>query len=164
MGSSAVPWVRLERDPAQYAEVMRRARAFGRLRNAVDTYRLLGHAAAKEDQEVAWIVLIDTHGYCRGVQEIARGARDHVGFELPDATRAAVAGGAKYLILCHNHPSGSAIPSEDDGALTLAVESASYESGLLLLDHVVLGLDEYYSFREQGLFRVEKNGRVARIA
>jgi DNA repair protein RadC len=164
MASSAVPWVRLERDPAQYAEVMRRGRAFGLMRNAADTYRLLGPTAAKEDQEVAWVILLDTHGYVRGVQEIARGARDHVGFELQDANRPANVAGAKYMILCHNHPSGSAVPSEDDGALTIAVEASAYESGLLLLDHVVLGLGEYYSFREQGLFRVEKNGRVVQIA
>lgn len=163
MPASAVPWVRLERDPARYADVVRRGRAFGQVRNAYDVYRLLGGAAAKEDQEVAWIVLLDTHGYCRGVQEIARGARDHVGFELQDALRPANVAGARYLALVHNHPSGSAVPSTADGELTIAVETAAYESGLFLLDHVVLGLGEYFSFRERGLFRVDKNGafRVA---
>jgi DNA repair protein RadC len=163
MPASAVPWVRLERDPDRYADVVRRGRAFGPVRNAFDVYRLLGAAAAKEDQEVAWMVLLDTHGACRGVQEIARGARDHVGFELPDAMRAAVVAGVKYLVLVHNHPSGSAVPSTADGELTIAVETAAFESGLFLLDHVVLGLGEYYSFRERGLFRVENN-RAFRVA
>ncbi|MGH7603939.1 MAG: hypothetical protein ACRENK_08060, partial [Gemmatimonadaceae bacterium] len=63
MPRSAVPWVRVVRDPERYAEVMRRGRAFGPIRNAADVYRLLGDEAAKEDQEVAWIVLLDVHGY-----------------------------------------------------------------------------------------------------
>lgn len=163
MPPSAVPWVRIERDPTRYAAVMRRGQRFGPIRNALSVYLLLGETAAKEDQEVAWVVLVDTHGTCRGVQEIARGARDHVGFELPDATRAAVVAGAKYLVLCHNHPSGSAVPSEDDGELTTAVETACFEVGLLLLDHVVLGMGEYFSFRERGLFRVDRYGRASRV-
>ena len=109
-------------------------------------------------------MLLDVHGYCRGVQEIARGARDRVGFELQDALRGANVAGAKYLVLVHNHPSGNAVPSDDDAELTLAVEGAAYESGLLLLDHVVLGLNEFFSFRERAYWRIEKNGHLVRLA
>lgn len=164
MGRSAIPWIQVERDPEGYARAMRAARAFGPVANAGDVYRLLGGHAAREDTEVAWVVLLDIHGYSRGVQEIARGARDHVGFELPDALRAASIAGARYLVLVHNHPSGWAAPSADDAQLTREVEAAAWESGLFLLDHVVLGLDEWFSFREAALFRVAKNGQVTRIA
>ena len=163
MATSTVPWVKVVRDPQRYGGVMRRSHELGQVRNAADVYRLLGPAMAEEDQEVACVVLVDVHGYCRGVQEIARGARDRVGFELPDALRAAQITGCRYLVLTHNHPSGSAVPSDADGELTLAVEAAAYESGLVLLDHVVLGLNEYYSFREQSLFRVERTGRIVRV-
>lgn len=150
--------MRLERDEARYARVVRRAARVGPITNAIDVYTLLGPAMAKEDQEIATVVLLGTHGDCLGVQEIARGARDHVGFEFPDALRPAVVSGCKYVVLCHNHPSGSAIPSEDDGELTVAFEVACFECGLVLLDHDVLGLEQVYSFREDTLFKRE-NGR-----
>ena len=163
MAASAVPWVRVERDPTKYARVMNVAKRFGPVSNGYAVYRLLGDVAAREDQEVAWVVLLDIHGECRGVQEIARGARDHVGIDLPDALRAAQILGCKYLVLVHNHPTGYAVPSDDDAALTRDVEIASYQSGLLLLDHVVLGLGQFYSFRERALFAVE-GGKVRRLA
>jgi DNA repair protein RadC len=142
---------------------IQRGRSFGPVRNAADVYRLLGARAAKERQEVAWIVLLDVHGSYNGRREIGRGNYDSVGFELSAALRPAIVAGVRYLLLVHNHPSGSAVPSAADGELTIAVESAAYEAGLLLLDHVVLGLHEYYSFRERGLFRIEPSGTIVRV-
>jgi DNA repair protein RadC len=139
-------------------------RSFGPVRSAADVYRLLGPRAAKERVENAWIVLLDVHGHLNGTRRIARGYYDSVGFELSEALRPAQSAGVRYLVLAHNHPSGSAVPSSDDAELTFQVEQAAYQSGLYLLDHVVLGLNEYYSFRERGLFVVEKSGQVVRMA
>jgi DNA repair protein RadC len=156
-----VPWVRLERDEERYARVVARAARIGPIRGPIDVYTLLGAAMAREDQEVACVVLLGTHGDCMGVTEIARGARDHVGFEFPDALRPAVVSGCKYVVLVHNHPTGSAVPSEDDGELTMAFEVACFECGLVLLDHDVLGLDELYSFREDVLWKREQGRWIA---
>jgi DNA repair protein RadC len=146
-----------------------RGRSFGTVRNAYDVYRLLGPRAAKERVENAWVVLLDVHGTLRGTRRIARGSYDTVGFELSEALRPAQNAGVRYLVLAHNHPSGSAIPSDDrhgadnDARLTRDVESAANQSGLLLLDHVVLGVNEYYSFREGALFRIDRDGAPVRV-
>jgi DNA repair protein RadC len=141
-----------------------RGRRVGTIHNAADVYRVLGARAARERVEVAWILLLDTHGTYRGRREIARGAYDHVGLELPEALRPAVVAGCRYVILVHNHPSGSAVPSDADAQLTITVERAADAAGLFLLDHVVLGLNQYYSFRERGLFVIEKNGELVKVA
>ncbi|MGH8748819.1 MAG: JAB domain-containing protein [Burkholderiales bacterium] len=143
---------------------MQWARAFGPIASPADVYRLLGESASREDREIAYVVLLDVHGYCRGVGKVATGSRDHVAVDLPDVLRYAVVAGARYLVLVHNHPSGSAVPSDDDAALTQSVERAAYETGLLLLDHVVLGSREWFSFRERALFRLDKAGQVVRLA
>lgn len=141
-----------------------RGRSFGSVRSAADVYRLLGPRAAKERVENVWIVLLDVHGTFNGTRRIARGGYDSVGIETSEALRPAQVAGIRYLVLAHNHPSGSAVPSDDDAELTFQVETAAYQSGLYLLDHVVLGLNEYYSFREQSLFVIEKNGQIVRMA
>lgn len=57
---------------------------------------------------------------------------------------------ASSIILGHNHPSGQIIPSEADIALTRKL----YQGGLLLdlpvLDHIIVGDECYYSFRDEG--------------
>jgi DNA repair protein RadC len=148
-----VAWVTPDgRDPRGYRRAMKSARAFGPVRNAGDVYRLLGPDAARRDQEQIYEVLLDVHGYCRRVVVVARGGRDHVSVELADALRPPLVAGCRYFAIAHNHPTGDARPSEADGLLTLDVQEAANESGLYLLDHVILGLDQFFSFRERRLF------------
>ena len=56
-----------------------------------------------------------------------------------------------HLILVHNHPSGNPTPSQDDLAFTQLMISACDLVGLNLVDHLVIGRQGYYSFKEQGL-------------
>lgn len=51
---------------------------------------------------------------------------------------------------CHNHPSGAAIPSGEDDALTRRLVNASNIMGINLLDHIILGIPDYYSYKESG--------------
>jgi DNA repair protein RadC len=59
-----------------------------------------------------------------------------------------------YAILAHNHPSGSAWPSEADARLTGEMGGAAARQGLELLDHVVLGRGEIFSFHLRQLLRI----------
>ena len=61
--------------------------------------------------------------------------------------------GAVSIILVHNHPSGDCTPSSDDIDLTLRTIEAGKNLGVELLDHVILGGDTYYSFKEHGVFK-----------
>jgi DNA repair protein RadC len=140
------------RDPRGYRRAMKDARAFGPVRNAGDVYRLLRHDSDRRDQEQIYVVLLDVHGYCRRTAIVARGGRDHVSVELADTLRPALVAGCRYFAIAHNHPTGDARPSQADGELTLDVQDAANESGLYLLDHVILGLDQFFSFRERRLF------------
>jgi DNA repair protein RadC len=149
--ASARPFTRLERDPDEYREVLRRARELGPIVGPEAAAWVMMPRAAAEVQECAWIMVLDLYAFLLGVTCVARGAVDHVDIEIPTALAAAVrqGAGARYVILFHNHPSGFADPSEDDARLTWDTEEAASQVGLYLLDHVVLGLDEAFSFREQ---------------
>ena len=56
--------------------------------------------------------------------------------------------GAVQIILCHNHPCGSAVPSEEDINVTNRIRKAGNLVGIKLTDHIIIGGGSYYSFRE----------------
>ncbi|MCD4694607.1 MAG: DNA repair protein RadC [Bacteroidales bacterium] len=56
---------------------------------------------------------------------------------------------ATSIILCHNHPSGSVHPSEQDLALTKKLKKAGSLLDLPVLDHIILGEEKYYSFADE---------------
>jgi len=61
--------------------------------------------------------------------------------------REALRYGAVTVIAYHNHPSGNIEPSLEDTILTEKLRSAGESLGLKLVDHIIVGINEYYSFR-----------------
>lgn len=55
------------------------------------------------------------------------------------------------MILCHNHPSGSLIPSRADEDLTRKIKEACKYFDITVLDHVIISEEGYYSFADDGL-------------
>ena len=59
------------------------------------------------------------------------------------------------LIFMHNHPSGDPAPSREDRECTQRLLQAGQILGIRVLDHIVLGHDDYYSFADAGLLNSE---------
>lgn len=55
---------------------------------------------------------------------------------------------ASYIICIHNHPSGNASPSKNDIILTNKIKNIGEIHGIGLLDHIIIGNNNYYSFYE----------------
>lgn len=53
------------------------------------------------------------------------------------------------IIILHNHPSGEPEPSEEDNKITRAIYAAGDTLGIQLLDHVIMGDETFYSYREE---------------
>ncbi len=58
--------------------------------------------------------------------------------------------GATCIILGHNHPSGNPRPSKDDRLLTQKIASAGQLLDIAVIDHIIIGNERYYSFRDHG--------------
>ncbi len=58
--------------------------------------------------------------------------------------------GATCIILGHNHPSGNPRPSNDDRHLTQKLIAAGKLLDIAVLDHIIIGNERYYSFRDHG--------------
>ena len=52
------------------------------------------------------------------------------------------------VIVAHNHPGGGLKPSQDDHRVTNAIREALKIVDISLLDHIIIGSDGYFSFRE----------------
>ncbi len=58
---------------------------------------------------------------------------------------------AAAIVIAHNHPSGDPSPSREDHEVTRALSEAGHLLDIPLHDHVIIGADSYYSFRDGGL-------------
>ena len=64
--------------------------------------------------------------------------------------QAAILSGAIAIIVAHNHPSATNVnPSPEDRAVTKKLWDAGDLLGIPLLDHIIIGGENYYSFKEK---------------
>ena len=57
---------------------------------------------------------------------------------------------AVSIILIHNHPSGDDKPSREDILVTNKIREAGEIIGINLIDHIIIGDNSYFSFKEKG--------------
>ena len=60
---------------------------------------------------------------------------------------------ATSVLLCHNHPKGSVKPSFDDINLTARLKRMLEPLGVEVVDHIIIGENEYFSFFENDLLK-----------
>ena len=58
---------------------------------------------------------------------------------------------AAAVLLVHNHPTGDPTPSQEDIAITRRLKESGEILGIKVLDHIIVGDDEFLSFVERGL-------------
>ena len=77
--------------------------------------------------------------------------------------RSAMELNAVSIIISHNHPSGSVIPSESDLELTAKISHFLQPFDVTLLDHVIVSGENYLSLQESGYFtETETRRRILR--
>ena len=66
-----------------------------------------------------------------------------------DVFRAAMLASATSVVVFHNHPSGDPLPSTADRLMTRRLVEAGEVMGIELMDHIILGGETYFSFKEE---------------
>jgi RadC-like JAB domain len=159
-GGYCIPYIRMVRDADAYEECIGAWNKGGRrIASARDVYEALHAKLAKEDQEVFLVVLADVRGQCIGVDEVARGARDRVDVDIARVFASVAVYRPHHYIVVHNHPSRKANPSQADKDLTKTIEEAArpFSRSSAFVDHVVIGMGEYYSFADGKLHHVKES-------
>ncbi|GBH24725.1 RadC family protein [Burkholderia vietnamiensis] len=84
------------------------------------------------------------------VEESARGSLTRMAVYPREIVRRALMLNAASLIIAHNHPSGAGQPSAEDRRLTRVLHGALALVDAKLLDHVVVGTADTFSFARAG--------------
>jgi len=86
-----------------------------------------------------------------GVVTMEEGTFDRAAVYPRRVIEAALHRGAYGVVLAHNHPNGKVEPSEQDKLLTRAIVLAAEAVSLRVVDHLIVTVDECFSFRKMGL-------------
>lgn len=105
-----------------------------------------------EFRESVKIMLLNLRGNCMGICTVGEGGGAECSVDVRHVLQTALLGNAKYIVMCHNHPSGKVEPSRMDDDLTKRVHCGCEAIGIKLLDHVIIAPeeDEYYSYSDNG--------------
>jgi DNA repair protein RadC len=96
------------------------------------------------------IVLLDTKHRVMRTTVLTVGTLNSSIVEPRDVFREAAIGGATAIVIFHTHPSGDPTPSPEDADLTRRLAAAGVLMGIDVVDHVILGDSQYFSFKETG--------------
>lgn len=110
---------------------------------------LLMHLVPAERERFAALFL-DSQHRAIAFETLFEGTIDSAAVRPREVVKRALQLNAAAVIAAHNHPSGSAEPSEADKRMTLSLHSALATVGVRLLDHLVLGSAEMVSLAERG--------------
>ena len=124
-----------------------------KLTGDLGAYRVLNeyYKTLDADQEHFSILILDQKNHIRGLKTLFTGGENTAIIDKKVLFRTALLMGAVGLILCHNHPSGESYPSNEDLKATMEIKEGAEILGLRILDHIVLGKNEFYSFNDKGL-------------
>lgn len=99
-------------------------------------------------QEVLMCAFFDTKCKFLGDMKLSTGSVNYSYVSPGDILRSALLKNATQIILLHNHPSGDPDPSNDDIRVTERVREGARLIGIILADHVIIGDNQYFSFKE----------------
>ena len=97
------------------------------------------------DHEEIWAAFVDNQNRLLCWEQAARGTVDATALHPRNLMERALALKASGLLLVHNHPGGSALPSSLDLDLTGRVKNAADTLGIRFLDHVIVTEADCYS-------------------
>ena len=103
-----------------------------------------------EVSEVFGCLFLDSKHRPLAFEILFRGTIDRASVYPREVVRRALLHNAAALILCHNHPSGSSEPSQDDVHLTLSLKRGLALIDVRVLDHIIIGDGEPLSMVEHG--------------
>lgn len=101
-----------------------------------------------ETREVFLVASLDTKKQLIAIDEVTAGILDGTIIHPREVFQWALNRNAHTVIIAHNHPSGSSIPSMEDKQVTERLKAAGAIMGIDVIDHLVIGFEEYYSFLE----------------
>jgi DNA repair protein RadC len=129
------------------AEVRRRPQ----VRGSRDAFQLLSGVLEDLPHEEFWVLLLNRANRVIGREQISSGGTAGTVVDSKIVFRKALESRASGLILSHNHPSGQLHPSQADIDLTRKLKEGAGLLDISILDHLIVGERNYFSFADEGM-------------
>lgn len=102
------------------------------------------------NQEQVIVICLDIHKKIVHEETLYKGNENSANTSIKEIIRVLLDYNSRSFYLIHNHPSGKASPSADDILLTENLMLKAKNLGIHLIDHLIFGKDNYYSFKKHG--------------
>ena len=103
-----------------------------------------------EVREEFIVLLMDRSNRVLGYQFLSKGGITGTVADIKLIYSVALESLASGIIIAHNHPSGNLQPSNSDLQLTKKIQEAGKYIDVILLDHIILTRESFYSFADNG--------------
>ncbi len=120
--------------------------------SSATAYELMRGQLLDLPYEEFWVLLLDRGNAVIGQRLIGRGGVHGTVADPKVIFKHCLEVLACGVILFHNHPSGQLRPSESDIQLTRKLSAAGAHLDITVHDHIIIGGEGYYSFRDNGMF------------
>jgi DNA repair protein RadC len=104
-----------------------------------------------EHHEEAYVLFLNKAHRVLGISCISKGGINGTVIDIRIILQTALKVSASFLMISHNHPSGSLIPSSEDMAVTRSLQKGCQAVGIQMYDHIVMTSEGYMSFADEGL-------------
>lgn len=112
-------------------------------------YRIMIPHMRNLDHEEFWVLFLNKANRLIGKEMLSSGGQDATVIDKRIVLRRTLERKAVAVILVHNHPSGSPLPSVEDIRQTRDIGKALSSCDLQLVDHVIVAGGSYYSFSDE---------------
>ena len=113
---------------------------------------LVPHFYGRENETV-FLLCLDAKCKVLGCKLVGEGSVNSANIPIRRVVETALNTNATTVILAHNHPSGLAIPSDEDVETTMRVAKAMEAVEITLADHIVVADNDYVSMVQSGYYR-----------
>jgi len=122
-----------------------------KLTSSKEAYEYLRPVLEDLPHEEFWILFLNRANKIIGKQLIGRGGISQTTADVKIVFKKSIDKQASAIILAHNHPSGNIKPSESDIQLTRKIKNGSELLDIQVLDHLIVGDGNYFSFNDSGM-------------
>lgn len=121
------------------------------IKSSDDIFELMKNYFISTSKEHFYTILLNTKSAIISIELISTGDLNSSIVNPREVFTPAVKRSAKSVIFVHNHPSGIPTPSREDILITQRLVEAGKILDINVLDHVIIGLDSYYSFKKEDI-------------
>lgn len=124
-------------------------RSIIKIEKSEDIYNFIKEDLSNQKNEYFYAILLDTKNVIISKELISKGTLDRSLVHPREAFKPAIKKSAKSIIFVHNHPSGNPKPSSDDFEITRRLVEAGNLLDINVLDHIIIGENNYYSLKKE---------------